>query len=367
MTVRTEARLADGREIFYYDADSDGADAPRGDRRVPDQRTDLTAAKTSSQMRWNPLFRDYSVIAGHRQTRTYKPPADLCPLDPSREGRLTEIPAGDYQVVVFENRFPSFAVSSLETVPLHDVPPFRSGPGAGRCEVVCFTPEHDKAFSDLSPDRVRTVIDAWADRTRALGEIPSIEYVFCFENRGEEIGVTLSHPHGQIYGYPFVPPRFYRVGESLTHHRDRTGQCLQCELLRAECEAETRIVTQSPHWVAYVPFAARWPYEVRLVPYDHAPDLPALDDARRDDLARIYLDVLRRFDRLFDTPAPYIAGWQQAPVRRNREAWHLAAEVFTIRRAPGKLKYLAGSESGAAVWINDVAPEDAAARLREAG
>jgi UDPglucose--hexose-1-phosphate uridylyltransferase len=283
MTVRSDGRLADGREIFYYDT------APGADRSAVDRRTDLAPTATSSQMRWNPLFRDYSAIAGHRQTRTYKPPADLCPLDPSRDGKLTEIPAADYEVVVFENRFPSFSLSSVEAVPLVDEPPFRSGPGAGRCEVVCFTSQHDGSFSGVSTQRARTVIDAWADRTSELGAIESIEYVFCFENRGEEIGVTLSHPHGQIYGYPFVPPRFYRVGESLRHHRERYGTCLQCDLLDAELKNETRIVCQSEHWVGYVPFAARWPYEVRVVPREHVADLPALSDEQRDDLAVMYL------------------------------------------------------------------------------
>lgn len=361
MTVRQGIRLADGRELFYYDS------APGQDRSAPDLRDDLPIAITASEVRWNPLFRDYAVIAGHRQSRTYKPPSDRCPLCPSREGNSTEIPAEDYEVAVFENRFPSLALQSVDTVPLVDVPPFRSAPGAGRCEVVCFTSDHNRSFAQLSPERARTVIDAWADRTSALSSISSIDYVFCFENRGEEIGVTLTHPHGQIYGFPFVPPRFFRAGESARHHRERAGTCLQCELLEAELKADERVVSESAHWVSYVPFAARWPYEVRVVPREHIPDLPALSDEQRDDLAVVYLDVLRRFDGLFDTPAPYIAGWQQAPVRQDRDVWHLAAELFTIRRAPGKLKYLAGSESGAAVWINDIAPETAAERLRAAG
>jgi UDPglucose--hexose-1-phosphate uridylyltransferase len=176
--------------------------------------------------------------------------------------------------------------------------------------------------------------------------------------------VTLSHPHGQIYGYPFVPPRFFRAAEAMRRYAERTGGCLQCQQLSAELAAGDRIVCQSPGWVAYVPFAARWPYEVRVAPREHLPDLPALTSGLRDELAEVYLDVLKRFDRLFDTPVPYIAGWQQAPVRQDRDVWHLAAEIFTIRRAPGKLKYLAGSESAAAIWINDVAPEVAAARLR---
>jgi UDPglucose--hexose-1-phosphate uridylyltransferase len=319
-------------------------------------------------MRWNPLMRDYTVIAGHRQNRTYKPPAGLCPLDPTTEGKQTEVPAADYDVVVFENRFPSFALSSGDTVPWRQDPPFIAGPGAGRCEVVCFTSDHDTPFHALPPEHVRTVVDAWADRTAELGAIDSIEYVFCFENRGEAIGVTLSHPHGQIYGYPFVPPRFFKEAQALRHHQERTGRCLQCDLVKAEVDDGSRIVRESEHWIAYVPFAARWPYEVRLVPRRHLPDLPSLDDAERDDLARSYLAVLRAFDGLFDGDTPYIAGWQQTPTRSpvdpDRDVWHLAAEIFTIQRSAGKLKYLAGSESGAGVWINDVAPEHAAERLR---
>ncbi len=206
VTVKFTTHLADGREIIYFDR------TPGVDRAAVDQRTDLPPAQTTSQIRWDPLFRDYTTVAGHRQQRTYKPPADLCPLCASRDGKHTEIPADDYEVVVFENRFPSYSLNSAEVVPLIDEPPFRSAPGAGRAEVVAFTSNHDLPFSQLPPEHVRTVIEAWADRTTALSAFGSIDYVFCFENRGEEIGVTLSHPHGQIYGYPFVPPRFYKAG-----------------------------------------------------------------------------------------------------------------------------------------------------------
>jgi UDPglucose--hexose-1-phosphate uridylyltransferase len=374
VTARQRTILADGRELFYFDA------APGRDRGATDERTGLPAADTSSQARWDPLFRTHTVIATHRQTRTHLPPTSRCPLCPSRDGSRTEIPAADYEVAVFENRFPAFSLATApgdllaagpllaaDTVAAGGPAPLRAVRGAGRCEVVCFTSDHAASFATLGEQRARLVIDAWADRTAALGAIDTIDYVFCFENRGEEIGVTLTHPHGQIYGYPFVPPRFGTAARAARRHRERTGGCLQCYLLAAELRAGTRIVAESTHWVGYVPFAARWPYEVRVVPRDHLPDLPALPGAHRDDLARLYLDVLGRFDRLFDTPAPYVAGWQQAPARQDREGWHLAAEVFTIRRAPGKLKYLAGSESGAGVWINDVAPEVAAARLNRNG
>ncbi|HEY0169260.1 MAG TPA: galactose-1-phosphate uridylyltransferase [Jatrophihabitans sp.] len=357
MTHRQQHSLADGRDLFYYDL------GPGADRSAPDTR-ELPETATSSQVRWDPLFSEWVVIAGHRQSRTYKPPVSLCPLCPSTEGKATEIPAADYDVAVFENRFPSLALEAADVFAAVEEFPFRSGPGAGRCEVVCFTSDHNTSFAQLSQQHARTVIDALADRTAELSRLPEVRYVFCFENRGEEIGVTLSHPHGQIYGYPFVPPRMLRAAQTAASHQQEHGQCLRCELLRREVAAGERVISRSEHWTALVPFAARWPYEARLIANRHVGSLPELTEDERDDLASSYLDLLQRFDRLFDTPTPYIAGWHQAPVRQFADSWHLGAEVFTIRRAAGKLKYLAGSESGAAVWINDITPENAAARLR---
>jgi UDPglucose--hexose-1-phosphate uridylyltransferase len=189
--------------------------------------------------------------------------------------------------------------------------------------------------------------------------------VYCFENRGEEIGVTLRHPHGQIYAFPFVTPRTAQmVAQALRYE----GGNLFDGLVAAELEAGTRIVTRNEHWIAFVPEAARWPYEVRIFPAVRVPDLPATGAAARDAFGPLYLDVLRRFDALFGRPAPYIAAWHQAPVRdeaaRRQFAAHL--QVLSVRRAPDKLKYLAGTESGMGVWINDIVPEEAAERLREA-
>ena len=235
----------------------------------------------------------------------------------------------------------------------------------GRCEVVCFTSDHNSAFAALTPERVRTVIAAWADRTRTLGDLAGVEQVYCFENRGEEIGVTLHHPHGQIYAFPFVAPR---VEQMVAQARRYEGGNLFDDLVATELRAGTRIVARNEHWVAFVPEAARWPYEVRIFPVARVPDLPALGEAAREAFGPLYLDVLRRFDGLFGRPAPYIAAWYQAPVKdeaaRREFAAHL--QVLSIRRAADKLKYLAGTESGMGVWINDIVPEEAAQRLREA-
>ncbi|MFC8423838.1 galactose-1-phosphate uridylyltransferase [Streptomyces sp. NPDC057236] len=347
---KTSTRLADGRELIYYDLADDTV------RDAPDRRP-LDATVTTSEIRRDALLGDAVAVASHRQGRTYHPPADECPLCPSEGDRLSEIPDSSYDVVVFENRFPSLAGDS------------------GRCEVVCFTSDHHSSFAGLSERQARLVLDAWTDRTSELSHLPSVEQVFCFENRGAEIGVTLQHPHGQIYAYPFTTPRTVLMLRQVAAHKEATGGENLFDAVLERERADERIVLEGEHWVAFVPYAAHWPYEVHLYPKRRVPDLLGLDEAARTEFPRVYLELLKRFDRIFgegEPPTPYIAAWHQAPfgaleefdgVTRDDFALHL--ELFTIRRTSGKLKFLAGSESGMNVFINDVPPERAAERLRE--
>jgi UDPglucose--hexose-1-phosphate uridylyltransferase len=237
--------------------------------------------------------------------------------------------------------------------------------------VVCFTSDHEASFSSLSPERARTVIEAWADRTAELGRRSDVELVFCFENRGQEIGVTLHHPHGQIYAYPFVPARTQSLVAEARRHFDRTGRLLGADVLAAERADGSRMVLEGRHWSAYVPYAARWPVEVHLAPHRDVPDLVALGDEERDELAELYLELMHRLDAYYPSTdsrplrLPYMAAWHQAPVHVGRDVSRLHLQVMSVLRAPGKLKYLAGSESGVGGWVNDVPPERIAARLRE--
>lgn len=361
---RTVRRLADGREIIYFD------DTPGAPERTATDTRPLGERAAAGEVRRDVLTGDWVAIAGHRQNRTFLPPRDECPLCPTGHGTVpSEVPEQDYDVVVFENRFPSF--SSVATGERLGSGLLEQAPAHGRCEVVCFTSDHDATFADLEPSRVRTVIEAWADRTEELGLVPEVEHVFCFENRGPEIGVTLHHPHGQIYAYPFVPQRTQLLLDRATEHHGRTGRLLGADILAAEREAGARMVIEGSHWSAYVPYAARWPVEVHLAPHRDVPDLVALGDEERDELAEVYLELLRRLDRYYPAGEqgpvhlPYIAAWHQAPVRTGRDVSRLHLQVMSILRAPGKLKYLAGSESGVGGWVNDVAPEQVAARLRE--
>lgn len=369
---RTAGTLADGREIIYFDDVTVGR-APRVDERPLGERAE------AGEMRFDALTGEWVAVASHRQNRTFLPPADECPLCPTGRGSVpSEVPDPDYDVVVFENRFPSFSQGAPD-VPAAVDPLLGVAPARGRCEVVCFTSDHTGQLADLPASRVATVLEAWVDRTRALSALPGVEYVFVFENRGQEIGVTLHHPHGQIYAYPYVPARTRAMLEQAQAHRASTGRLLGADLLEAERADGRRIVLETDHWTVYAPYASRWPVEVHVVPNRDVADLPSLTAEERADFAELYPRLLRRLDR-FHVAAdgapgdvvrlPYISGWHQAPVgaaSAGRDDWRLSLQVVSILRAPGKLKYLAGSESGVGGWVTDVTPETVAARLRDLG
>ncbi|MHB0929661.1 MAG: galactose-1-phosphate uridylyltransferase, partial [Candidatus Nanopelagicales bacterium] len=252
---RTANLLRDGREIIYFDFDS----AP--ERRARDER-ELDEKAAIGELRFDSLTGEWIAIAGHRQTRTHLPSASECPLCPTVDGRHSEIPESSYDVVVFENRFPSLRSPDSEWQ-LPDVEIGAHGAAAGRCEVVCFSSEHNGSFAQLRPEHTRLVIEAWADRTSQLAALPYIRQVFPFENRGEEIGVTLHHPHGQIYGYSYVPPRMARLLANHRDHRAKTGHALIADVVAFELEQGRRVVFESEHFVCFVPYAARWPFEAQ--------------------------------------------------------------------------------------------------------
>ncbi|MGB4779710.1 galactose-1-phosphate uridylyltransferase [Microbacterium sp.] len=367
--IKRSTRMADGRELVYFD----DPDTALGPDRAADARA-LGPRPDTATMRQDILTGDWVSVAAARQNRAFLPPADLDPLAPQTPANPSEVPSL-YDVVVFENKSPSFGPALAEAV--GDAPAASDAPrgledlahlglgrtrtSVGRCEVVCFSPERTGSFGTQTVTRARTVIEAWADRTAALSAMPGVQQVFPFENRGEAIGVTLHHPHGQIYAYPYITPRTTRLLDSI----DRTAPDLFQRILEFE-QAGPRVLLRGEHWTAFVPFAARWPIEAHLLPHRHVPDFAALTDAERDELAPLYLRLLRGVDALYGDPTPYIAAWHQAPVNVGRDTVRLNLQLTSPRRAADKLKFLAGSEAAMGAWIGDVPPETAAQQLRDA-
>jgi len=341
--VRTSGRLPDGRAIHFYDADPA---SPRRELAPPGPATTPPA----SQLRWDAWLDEWVVVATHRQRRTAR--SDVCPLCPS----LGEIPGASYEVVVFDNRYPALPAVTGDP-----------GPAGGHCEVVSYTDDHEVALSGLPLSRVETVVTAWADRTAALNERPDVAQVFCFENRGAVVGATLAHPHGQIYAYPFVPARLRRLAEVADTRWDAHRECVACVTVGREHEDPSRVVVTGEAWTAFVPYAAHWPYEVRVVPHRHVPDLAAVDPWERADLAHVLRRVLGQFDGLFQRPAAYVLSWIQAAARPARPAAHVYAEIVSPMRSPADRKHPAAGELGAGMYVNEMSPERAAAALRGEG
>ena len=316
-----------------------------------------------SELRWHPLLREWVATATQRQERTFFPPPDYCPLCPTHPGGFpTEVPAETYDIVVFENKFPSLQRNppppEIEGTALEPV-----APAYGACEVVLYTPQHDATLAQSSLERIEHLVRVLRDRTRVLEARPGIAHVFPFENKGEAIGVTLSHPHGQIYAYPFVPPVVAREIAANQAHRDAGGGCLFCDVRDAERADGRRVIAEEPGWIAYVPFFARYPYETHLVATRCTPSLADLDDDGVRGLARILKRVLVAFDALFSVSFPYIMAIHQAPADRAAP-YHLHVEFYPPMRSAKRLKYLAGSEQGAGMYINDTLAEEKAAELR---
>ncbi len=314
------------------------------------------------ELRFEELRGEYVDYAIHRQDRTFLPPADHCPLCPTRPGGIeTEIPVEHFEIAVFDNRFPAFEAP------------------CGAAEVVVYTDHHDGSFATLAPERALALMWVWRERYAALAAREDIEYVLIFENRGVEVGVTLHHPHGQIYGYPFLPP--LPAAEALAD--ERLGGCAPCELLRRELRDGRRVVYENAHVAVYVPYAARWSYEAHVVLRAHRASLPECTPDELAALADAMQALTRGYDALFARAFPYVMAMHQAPTGAGRGGsggegvdttggthvaggGHVHVEYYPPLRSAEKLKYLAGSEQGAGTFIADTLPEESAGTLREA-
>ena len=352
---RIDAKLFDGRDIFYFD--DANSQLPR--QRADDQRPKDSRPNTA-ELRYDPLVSEWITVASHRQERAFLPPKHACPLCPTSESNPSELP-DVFDVAVFENKGPAFgpALGNIEH-PNASSPFGFQTTAHGRCEVVVFSPEHQGSLGSMPTTRIETVIGAWQNRTADLQSTSGVMQVFPFENRGQDIGVTLHHPHGQIYAYPFVTPRTQKLVRSVdAHGGDFFGELIAFE------SGSTRKVIETENFVAYVPFAARWPIELHLTPKRAVADLSELAEHEVSELADAYKRLLQGLDNFYDRTTPYISAWHQAPMIENRERLRLMLQITSPLRAVDKLKHLAGSESAMGAFVGDVAPEVTAARLKE--
>ncbi len=321
-----------------------------------------------TERRFDPITGEWRTFADHRQDRTFLPAADHCPLCPTTDPSLaTEVPAPSYDLVVFDNRFPALTAHPPDP-PLPSTPLYPVQPGLGATEVVLYSDDHHATLADLGSAHIRRLVDVWADRYRVLGSREEVAYVFIFENKGEAIGVTLHHPHGQIYAYPEIPPHVLTELNAGKDHLRRHGTCVFCDVVARERADGLRLIAENTSFLAFVPFAARFPYEVHVASRRHVTSLLDVTEPERDALSQLLETVLRAFDGLFGFSLPYVMSMHQAPTDDGpwQEVSHLHIEFTPVHRTATKLKYLAGSELGAGAFINDTVPEVTASELRAA-
>ena len=314
-------------------------------------------------LRRHPLRGEWITYAAHRQDRTFLPPPEYNPLavttDPANP---TEVPAGNWDVAVFDNRFPSLAPGASEA-PESIVD---TAPGTGKCEVVVFAQDPEGSLGALSLAHIELLLKVWADRTARLGAMDGIDYVLPFENRGAEVGVTLHHPHGQLYAYPEVPPVPARMQAVAAEYHAAHGRGVLQDHIAKELESGARVLYRGTHAVAFVPACARYPYEVWVAPIEPVATFCDLSDAQRSDLARALKTVLMKYERLWDRPFPYLMAWYQAPTDgRPHPESHLHAEFYPPYRTRDRLKYLAGTELAAGWFAMDALPEEKARELQQ--
>ncbi|HID95849.1 MAG TPA: galactose-1-phosphate uridylyltransferase [Candidatus Latescibacteria bacterium] len=312
-----------------------------------------------SELRWNPLLREWVATATHRMDRPQLP-EDWCPFCPG-SGRVPD----DYDVYIYPNDFPTFSIPPPEP----DVAGselFQVQSSVGVCDVVLYTPDHNSSLAQLPVDHIVKLIDLWRCRYEELGKIPNIKYVFEFENKGEVIGVTMPHPHGQIYAFPFIPPRIQTELDSARRYEREKGRCLFCEIIAAEIADGRRIIGRSDSFIAILPFYARFPYEIHIFSLRHLLSFSDFTADEVSDLAKVLKFVLAKYDNLYGFSFPYMMVIHQAPTDdEDHGYYHFHIEFYPPYRSRTKLKYLASCESGAGTFINDSCPEEKAKILQE--
>lgn len=311
------------------------------------------------QLRWHALLQQWVVVTTGRQNRPQMP-ANWCPFDPG-SGRVPD----HYDVLLYPNDFPAFSPDAELFEPKPGL--FAKTGPRGACDVVLYSPEHTLPPSKLSLENWRKVIDLWTRRTREHAENPDIALVAVFENCGEAVGVTMPHPHGQIYAFPFIPPISQKeLVSSREYAALHNGECLFCRLLCKEQEADVRIVARNPHFIAFVPFAARFPAEIGLYACRHMRTLLELTDQERASLAEIISIIRQKYDNLYGFVMPLMMTVKQAPLRESEPPYHLHVQFLPLQRSPTKLKYLASIETAYGTFLADTAPEQMAENLRKA-
>ena len=314
-----------------------------------------------AELRKHPLTNDWIMIASHRQGRPQMP-KDYCPFCPG-SGKVPE----QFDVYKYDNDFPALSPNPPEPDPVATAF-FETAPAYGKCEVILYSPEHTVTLPELPTAHIKKLVDLWAERYEALRADEKVKYVFIFENRGEVVGVTMPHPHGQIYAYPFLPKKLELEIENARKYKEEKQHCLFCDMLQAEKDFGERIIFSNEHFTVFLPFFTEYPYGVYIQSNRHITNIAAFNEEERTALAATLRRTTGMLDSLFDYKFPYMMCMYNEPVNGPDAAdcFHFHIAFYPPMRSADKVKFNASSETGAWAHCNPTCPEEKAEELRAA-
>jgi UDPglucose--hexose-1-phosphate uridylyltransferase len=314
-----------------------------------------------AELRWHPLIKDWIMIASHRQDRPQMP-KDWCPFCPG-SGNIPD----DFTVLKYDNDFPALSQNPSEPDNV-ETNLYKTAPAYGKCEVILYSKEHTVTLPELSVAHIKKLVDLWSERFSDIKKDKNIKYIFIFENRGEAVGVTMPHPHGQIYGYSTIPKKIELELAACKEHFEITHKCLICDMNENEITFKQRVIFENDNFIVYLPFFTEYPYGVYIVSKAHKQDITQFSDSEKTNLASALKNTVGMFDSLFDTQFPYMMCMHQAPVNSedSSDYYHFHIEFFPPMRAGDKIKFNASSETGVWAHCNPTAPEEKAIELRKA-
>ena len=311
-----------------------------------------------NELRWHPLLEEWIIVASAREKRPWRP-KNYCPFCPGSEET-----GYNWEVLTLDNKFPALVKNPKVSRESYDI--YKVREGYGYCKVLIETPQHEGDLCDLSIEQLVKVINEFIKNYEELGADPKIKCVMEFRNKGEEIGVSLTHPHSQIYALPFIPSRIRKELESAKKFYMNNKECLFCHIANLELKEKIRVIYKNDSFIAFVPFFAMWPYEVHVYPLRHFEAINKLKENEKRDLAKVLKIVTYAYNKLFNRSMPYMMVFHQAPTDGNKyDYYHFHVEFYPILRSKNKLKYAAGIEWGAGTFTYDGLPEERAKQLKE--
>ncbi len=316
-----------------------------------------------SELRYDPLLDDWVIIADKRQKRP-DTNSSLCAFCPGSG----KVPEGGYGILRYPNDFPSMSTNAFAPLEMSVNSVHKAKAAYGRCEVILYSDKHDAKLRELSDEKMLELAKVWKSIYEEYCLDEAIKYTFFFENRGKEVGVTMIHPHGQVYGYGFNPLKISRITNSLDSYQEKNGACLICDVLKEEKKDARRILFSDKYFSVYVPYASRYPYGVNVVANEHIASLDEMDEGMLLSLGKTIKNVSGMYDNLFDMDFPYMMCMFNAPPRpkKIRDMWHFYIEYFPPLRSQDSQKYNASSETGCWAHCNPTLPEQKAAELKSA-